>query len=351
MLTVESLVGELELELACGDEAAQAHVRWVHVSELVDPTPWLRGGELLLTTGIQLDARRRQRELVAGWSSTTSRASASARASRTSALPAALRDGRAQARVPAVRGALRDAVHRDHRARVRAAGQRALEMLQRTMAGDVLAEALTGHLYPEELQARLRPFGIGEQVAVLAFALERPDAPAAAPLERAARGASSVRAASVAIRAGPAVRGDRRATGDGIRSSWRAQAARRAARALRRGARAVSRAAPTHSLRLSFHEARCALEAVRLRTAARRRSPRRGSRRLPAAALAAGRRRAASYCHGVLGPIERARATTATSCCARWRRSSSTTATGRRRRARCSATATRCATAWRASRS
>ena len=44
------------------------------------------------------------------------------------------------------------------------------EMLQRNMAGDVLAEALTGHLYPEELQARLRPFGIGEQVAVLAFA-------------------------------------------------------------------------------------------------------------------------------------------------------------------------------------
>ena len=47
-------------------------------------------------------------------------------------------------------------------------------MLQRNMAGDVLAEALTGHLYPEELQARLRPFGIGEQAAVLAFAVRRP---------------------------------------------------------------------------------------------------------------------------------------------------------------------------------
>src|SRR5207244_5113064 len=58
------------------------------------------------------------------------------------------------------------------------------EMLQRNMAGDVLAEALTGHLYPEELQARLRPFGIGEQAAVLAFSL--PDAAAAAStLERA----------------------------------------------------------------------------------------------------------------------------------------------------------------------
>ena len=43
-------------------------------------------------------------------------------------------------------------------------------MLQRSMAGDVLAEALTGRLYPDELQARLRPFGIGERAAVLAFA-------------------------------------------------------------------------------------------------------------------------------------------------------------------------------------
>ena len=56
-------------------------------------------------------------------------------------------------------------------------------MLQRNMVGDVLAEALTGHLYPEELQARLRPFGIGEQVAVLAFAPPDPTA-AAALLER-----------------------------------------------------------------------------------------------------------------------------------------------------------------------
>src|SRR5208283_2748834 len=57
------------------------------------------------------------------------------------------------------------------------------EMLQRNMAGDVLAEALTGHLYPEDLKARLQPFGIGEQAAVLAFSLEDP-AGAAATLER-----------------------------------------------------------------------------------------------------------------------------------------------------------------------
>ena len=51
------------------------------------------------------------------------------------------------------------------------------ELLQRNMAGDVLAEALTGHLYPEDVQARLRPFGIGTHVAVLAF---RPPDPALA---------------------------------------------------------------------------------------------------------------------------------------------------------------------------
>ena len=38
-----------------GADGADAPVRWVHISELPDPTPWLSGGELLLTTGIQLD--------------------------------------------------------------------------------------------------------------------------------------------------------------------------------------------------------------------------------------------------------------------------------------------------------
>ena len=62
-LTVESLIAELGLELASGHEAAQAHVRWVHSSELLDPTPWLRGGELLLSTTARpvRDARGRRR--------------------------------------------------------------------------------------------------------------------------------------------------------------------------------------------------------------------------------------------------------------------------------------------------
>jgi PucR family transcriptional regulator, purine catabolism regulatory protein len=64
MLTVRGLVAEMGLELAAGEDGADAPVRWVHISELTDPTPWLSGGELLLTTGIQLDTDKRQREFL-----------------------------------------------------------------------------------------------------------------------------------------------------------------------------------------------------------------------------------------------------------------------------------------------
>ena len=65
MLTVQSLLGELDLKLATGAEGADAPVRWVHISELQDPTPWLSGGELMLTTGIPLDTEKKQRAFVA----------------------------------------------------------------------------------------------------------------------------------------------------------------------------------------------------------------------------------------------------------------------------------------------
>src|SRR3954449_6646906 len=64
MLTVRSVVGEVGLELAGGEDAADAPVRWVHISELPDPTPWLSGGELLLTTGYQLTDPQTQRQYV-----------------------------------------------------------------------------------------------------------------------------------------------------------------------------------------------------------------------------------------------------------------------------------------------
>jgi hypothetical protein len=41
-----------------GTDLLQAPIRWVTTSELIDPTPYLRGGELLLTTGMRLPASR-----------------------------------------------------------------------------------------------------------------------------------------------------------------------------------------------------------------------------------------------------------------------------------------------------
>ena len=64
MLTVGGLVSECGLELAAGADGAERPIRWVHISELEDPTPWLSGGELLLTTGIQLKGPARQRRFM-----------------------------------------------------------------------------------------------------------------------------------------------------------------------------------------------------------------------------------------------------------------------------------------------
>jgi len=64
MLTVQSLLDELELDLEAGTQAAEAPVRWIHISELADPTPWLSGGELMLTTGIPLDSAAKQRAYI-----------------------------------------------------------------------------------------------------------------------------------------------------------------------------------------------------------------------------------------------------------------------------------------------
>src|SRR4051812_48199392 len=65
MLTVDSLTSELGLKVAAGgDGAAEREIRWVHITELLDPTPWLSGGELLLTTGIRLENAEKQRKFI-----------------------------------------------------------------------------------------------------------------------------------------------------------------------------------------------------------------------------------------------------------------------------------------------
>src|SRR5262245_10318959 len=54
MLPLRALLRELELEIAAGEAGLDRAVRGVHIPGLADPTPWLSGGELLLTTGLQL---------------------------------------------------------------------------------------------------------------------------------------------------------------------------------------------------------------------------------------------------------------------------------------------------------
>src|SRR3954447_26490888 len=64
MLTVREVLGDLDVQVLAGEANLDVPVRWVHISELRDPTPWLSGGEVLLTTGMQLDTAKRQREFV-----------------------------------------------------------------------------------------------------------------------------------------------------------------------------------------------------------------------------------------------------------------------------------------------
>ncbi|HLH13211.1 MAG TPA: PucR family transcriptional regulator ligand-binding domain-containing protein [Solirubrobacteraceae bacterium] len=287
-LTVESLIDELGLELVSGQRSARAHVRWVHSTELSDPTPWLKGGELLLTTGMQLNGPRSQRELVERLAEHDIAGLGFGTGFAHKRLPAALVTAARKRDFPLFEVPYElPFIAITERAFARLLDER-YELLQRNMVGDVLAEVLTGHLYPEDLQARLRPFGIGEHVAVLAFRLADPNA-AAAVVERIM--ARERVPSLVAIRSGLLCavidphRGGARASGSRADESASpldpAELARRvrAELAARFGTSspagdgeadgqvraACSRAVATHSLRMAFHEARCALEAVRLR--------------------------------------------------------------------------------------
>jgi PucR family transcriptional regulator, purine catabolism regulatory protein len=299
-LTVESLIAELGLELASGHESAKAHVRWVHSTELLDPTPWLKGGELLLTMGIQLDGQKAQRELIERLADHEIAGLGFGTGFTHKRLPAALLAAARKRSFP-----LFEVPHElpfiaiTERAFAALVNER-YEMLQRNMVGDVLAEALTGHLYPEEVQARLRPFGIGEQVAVLAF--RPPDPSAAAALLEQSLAREQV-PNLVAIRAGLlcAVIDPGGLDPIELAGTIRGELAARFGEV----PAAASRAGPTHSLRLSFHEARCALEAVRLQNGS---APQVASYQdLGAFQLLLSLQdddALISYCRGVLGPVE-----------------------------------------------
>src|SRR3712207_1002013 len=55
MLTVRDMVEVTGVRVVAGQSGLDRPVRWVHISELSDPTPWLNGGELLLTTGMTVN--------------------------------------------------------------------------------------------------------------------------------------------------------------------------------------------------------------------------------------------------------------------------------------------------------
>jgi PucR family transcriptional regulator, purine catabolism regulatory protein len=64
MLTVRELLRGLDVRLLSGQGAIDVPVRWVHISELQDPTQWLSGGEILLSTGMALETPEQQREFI-----------------------------------------------------------------------------------------------------------------------------------------------------------------------------------------------------------------------------------------------------------------------------------------------
>ena len=53
-VTLKTFVDRFGLRVLAGENLTDRRVRWVHVSELSDPSPYLRGGELLLLAGTNL---------------------------------------------------------------------------------------------------------------------------------------------------------------------------------------------------------------------------------------------------------------------------------------------------------
>ena len=274
-LTVAGLIDELGLQLVSGQQAAQTHIRWVHSSELADPTPWLKGGELLLTTGLQLTGPKVQRELIERLADHRIAGLGFGTGFTHKRLPAALVAAARKREFPLFEVPYElPFIAITERAFAQLLNER-YELLQRNMVGDVLAEALAGHLYPEDLLARLRPFGIGEHAAVLVFRPAGDASAAAGAVERIL--AREHVPSLVAVRAGllcavvaveqPGGGSAGQSGEDGMPAPIELARKVRAELGARFGDvhTAASRPAPTQALRLSFHEARCALEAVRLR--------------------------------------------------------------------------------------
>ncbi|WP_169985347.1 MULTISPECIES: PucR family transcriptional regulator [unclassified Microbispora] len=53
--TAGDIAQRFRLRVPTGTTGLDRPIRWTHISELADPTPWLRGGEMILTLGLELD--------------------------------------------------------------------------------------------------------------------------------------------------------------------------------------------------------------------------------------------------------------------------------------------------------
>ena len=141
--------------------------------------------------------------------------------------------------------------------------ERIVRETERRLAGDLLSDALSGRLDAEELQGRLRPFGIGSTAAVAVYDVSDP-AGAEGPLEAtlAAEGVPALVATTTA--AGKPLltvildAGDRDPLPIARKGRSDLLGRDRNVRA------AVSRSMGVGALRRAFHEARCALEATSL---------------------------------------------------------------------------------------
>ena len=196
MLTVADILGiaDLELRLAGGSDAVRRPVRWVHTSELDDPTPWLRGGELLLTTGLPLRAGSgrfvrllAERQLAGlglglGFGFEELPEEARAEADRLG-FPVFL----IPYHVPFI--AITEAVF------TRLSDERVAEA-ERRMIGDLVDALLAGEVSPRELRRRGRAFGLRGD-SPLAFAVLRPQAPGASALARLSQQAGRSRPAGI----------------------------------------------------------------------------------------------------------------------------------------------------------
>ena len=114
-LTVRGLVAipELGIDLLVEGRDPDRPVTWVHVSELDDPTPFLSGGELLLTTGLGPATRTDAHRFVERLSAADVVGLGFGVGLSSDRVPGELVSAAAAGPARATRGAQGDALHRD----------------------------------------------------------------------------------------------------------------------------------------------------------------------------------------------------------------------------------------------